>query len=227
VSALPPALDAGAVGAALAVPAGPLDLRVWCVDLDAATAPGDGDSPAPVRARAARFAREVDRRRYLVSQALLRQALGDAARDAWVEGAHGKPALVRGAPHFNLSRREGWAAIAVSATHEVGVDIETLRSIDDAAELAALHFSPRERAAVLGAVGPSRDRAFLQVWTRKEACMKATGLGLFLPPLSFECGAQAQAQLVRVDTGPATRSLWVHSVALEAPVVLSWAAVLR
>lgn len=212
------ALEPGAAAASAGI-----DLSLWLVDLDAAEAP-DGVLPQAVLARAARFVREGDRRRYLASQAALRALV---PHDISAAGPQGKPVLPDG-PWFNLSRRDGWAAVARSSTHEVGVDLETLRAIDDARELAALHFSPGERAAVDGAADAGRDRTFLTVWTRKEACMKATGLGLTLAPSGFECGAGADARSVRVAHRGREWALQVHTLpSAPAPVVLSWAVVLR
>ncbi len=204
-----PGLDLAALG---------IELRLAVVDLDAVSETDDALPDALVQ-RAARFVRATDRRRYLASRAALRRAVGGTG--SWVEGAHGKPALAEPPPHFNLSRRDGWAAIGVSATHELGVDVETLRPIDDAQELAALHFTPSERQGVADA------QDFLRVWTRKEACMKATGLGLSLAPSSFECGAQAAASRVRIETPQRHWSLLVHTPPLQAPFVLSWAVVLK
>jgi 4'-phosphopantetheinyl transferase len=193
-----------------------IDLQLWWAELDETRdAPLLSDAE---QQRAARFVRERDRRRYLASHAVLHDALG--ACSPWVHGAHGKPALALPPPHFNLSRRDGVAAVALSMTHEVGVDVETLRTIDDARELAALHFTPRERAAV------ADDASFLRVWTRKEACMKATGLGLSLPPSSFECGAQADLRTVQVSDARRTWTLRVHTPPVDAPLVVSWAVVL-
>jgi 4'-phosphopantetheinyl transferase len=207
--AIDPGMDLAALG---------IELQLWLFDLDAWDGVADG-LPEAVTQRAARFVRDADRRRYLASQAALRRSPG--VRPApWRTGTHGKPALVDGPPHFNLSRRDGWAVVGVSGTHELGVDIETLRPIDDAPALAQLHFTPREREAMTAAPG------FLRVWTRKEACMKATGLGLSLAPASFECGARAEPARVRVQTRQRAWSLLVNTPALVAPVVVSWAVVL-
>jgi 4'-phosphopantetheinyl transferase len=193
-----------------------IDLQLWWADLEAAW---DATCLSEaVQQRATRILRERDRRRYLASHAALLQALGE--RGPWVHGTHGKPALTSPPPHFSLSRRDGVAAVALSMTHEVGVDVETLRTIDDARELAALHFTPREREAVVD------DAGFLRLWTRKEACMKATGLGLSLPPSSFECGAQADVCRVRVSSALRTWTLLVHTPPVDAALILSWAVVL-
>jgi 4'-phosphopantetheinyl transferase len=200
-----------------------IDLRLWRVDLD--TASFDGTPPAPERQRAARFVRQADGRRYLASHAALRSVLGTG--EPWVAGAHGKPALASPPPHFNLSRREGVALVGMSATHEVGVDVEPLRAMADADELAQLHFTPRERHDVARASGGARDQVFLRCWTRKEACMKATGCGLSLAPSSFECGAHAEAERVRVQTAQREWTLLVFSPEVAGnDIVVSWAVVL-
>jgi 4'-phosphopantetheinyl transferase len=175
--------------------------------------------------RAARFVRATDRRRYLASHAALRRLLG--AHDRWAQGRYGKPALAAPPPHFNLSRRDGVALIGISTTHELGVDIETLRAVDDAQALAELHFTPSEREGVASQGGTAKERAFLLGWTRKEACLKATGCGLSLPPSSFECGVQAVPARVCVATPQRRWDLLVHSPDCgNAGVVASWALVI-
>lgn len=201
-----------------------IDLRLWWVDLDAV--PAD-DTPAQAELlRAARFARQDDGRRYLASHAALRHVLG--TREAWVAGDNGKPALASPPPHFNISRRGGVALIGVSTTHEIGVDVEPLQAMADADELAQLHFTPHERDGVAREQGTARDLAFLRCWTRKEACMKATGRGLSLAPSTFECGAQAATRRVQVSLAQRSWTLLVHSPEVAgSDIVVSWAVVLK
>jgi 4'-phosphopantetheinyl transferase len=200
-----------------------IDLRLWRVDLDAAHF--DDVPSAAEQQRAARFVRADDGRRYLAAHAALRHLLD--TRAVWVAGAHGKPVLASPPPHFNLSRRGRVALIGISTTHEIGVDVELLHTMADANELAQLHFTSRERDAVQRESGTARDRAFLRCWTRKEACMKATGLGLSLAPSSFECGAQAASERVRVSLAQRAWTLFVHSPEVAgSDIVVSWAVVL-
>jgi 4'-phosphopantetheinyl transferase len=207
-------------GGDLAAPG--IDLRLWLVDLDAAEA--DEMLPPTELQRAARFVRPADARRYLASHTALRRLLGTHA--PWVQGANGKPALASPPPHFNLSRRDGVALIGISATHEIGVDVEPLQAMADADELAALHFTPREREGLLRESGAARDRAFLRCWTRKEACMKATGCGLSLAPSSFECGLDSASARVQVRLAQRAWNLLVHSPDSGDDVVAAWAVVL-
>jgi 4'-phosphopantetheinyl transferase len=213
VQALDPGFDLAAQG---------IDLRLWLVDLD--VGPSDDMLEAAELQRASRFVRKDDGRRYLASHAALRRMLG--TRAPWTQGANGKPALASPPPHFNLSRRGGVALIGISATHEIGVDVEPLQPMADANELAQLHFTPLEREDVERESGAARDRAFLRCWTRKEACMKATGRGLWLAPSSFECGAQATAERVLVVTPRRAWTLLVHSPRSGDDVVASWAVVI-
>ena len=137
--------------------------------------------------RARRFAFERDRRRYIVARARLRQLLGERLGTApeslrFVYEPHGKPALARRAGQrdvrFNLSHCGEIAAYAFAEGREVGVDIEEVRELPDADQLALRFFSRRERAAYLRLPRRERPRGFFNCWTRKEAFVKALGVGL-------------------------------------------------
>ncbi len=201
-----------------------VDLQLWLVDLDTAPAGSEDMLTDAELQRAARFVRPDDGRRYRAAHGALRGLLGTPA--PWVIGAHGKPALASPPPYFNLSRRGGVALIGISATHDIGVDVEPLRAMPDAEDLAQLHFTAREREGVARASGGERDRAFLRGWTRKEACLKATGCGLSLAPSSFECGVHAGAERVCVSM---PRRAWELLVCCSPDsskdVIVSWAAV--
>jgi 4'-phosphopantetheinyl transferase len=75
--------------------------------------------------------------------------------------------------------------------------------------LAVRFFSPRERAALAVLAPGVRARAFFDVWTRKEAYVKARGLGLAMPLDSFDVAAAPAATdallATRPDSGDAAR----------------------
>ena len=123
------------------------------------------------RERAARFAFEPDRRRYIVTRALLRQLL--AARlgipPEAVElaaGARGKPALAgqlaASALRFNVSHCQDVAVYAFASGREVGIDVEAVRELPDADDVAARWFSPRGYAAYR-ALAPGEPARILRV----------------------------------------------------------------
>ena len=161
--------------------------------------------------RAGRFVFERDRRRYLAARCAMRECLSATTGLApgtlqIVGGAFEKPRLANAQGcHFNLSRREDWALLGISLEAEIGVDVEAHHVVDDVTTLAQAHFSANEFNSFLAVEPPERDDAFLRVWTRKEACLKAVGTGLRVPPATLEVGlGEGVAQLsILSDTGPA------------------------
>lgn len=141
------------------------------------------------RARAARFVREADRQRAVVTRAVLRTLAGHyvqnpAALVAFSIGSHGRPALCPqrhpGAPAFNLSHSGGLLLLAFAPAGTcLGIDLEAHRAMPDMAQLTRRFFAPDE-ARDLAAIEPEAARlaAFFDCWTRKEAVVKALGLGL-------------------------------------------------
>lgn len=137
------------------------------------------------RDRAARFRFAQHAHRNRVGRAMARHLLAHwpgctrtmpASAQVWVEGPHGKPALAHhGAPRFNLSHSNGWALLVVSDTLEVGVDLEELGSRAHLDGMASRILSPGELHAQSS---PLSEDALLCTWVRKEACLKALGVGL-------------------------------------------------
>ena len=133
-------------------------------------------------ARAARFRFEPPRVQFVTTRAALRRLLGrhcDVPPEAirFTYGPHGKPSLAwpECEVHFNVSHTDGLAVCAL-APRPVGVDVERLRSVDVPA-LATRVCSSEEAASLLALPEPRRTRAFFVTWTRKEAYVKARGIG--------------------------------------------------
>jgi 4'-phosphopantetheinyl transferase len=138
------------------------------------------------RTRAARFVREADRARHLLGRALARtllaRRLGAApASLRLVADADGKPALDGAGPAFNLSHSGDWIACALADDAAVGVDVqETTPSMARPDDFGRV-FGPRERARIDDAPDEAaRIAAFARAWARKEALLKAVGVGLQL-----------------------------------------------
>lgn len=142
---------------------------------------------ADERRRAGDFIRERDRRRFVVARGQLRRLLssrlGIPPSEIELEyGPQGKPRLSPRMPvpelRFGVSRSEDVAVVAFSDTHEVGVDIEALRPVAEADDIAALCFSIPEYESYRALPSESRAEGFLRRWTRLEAISKALGCGL-------------------------------------------------
>ena len=169
----------------------PREAVVWRVPLDVPDGQADrlGARLSPdERARAAAYAVERDRRRFVVSRGRLREILAcelgaDPTALAFEVGRHGKPRVA--GLGFSLSRSAGLALVAVAPTPGVGVDLERCRDSLDVDQTARHAFGPAERRALDALPPASRRRGFFAGWTRKEALLKAWGTGLARPLDSF------------------------------------------
>ncbi len=169
------------------------------------------------RARAERFHFERDRRRFIAARAQLRMILAryvgiDPYALVFSYGSRGKPFLAQASKpplKFNLSHSGELALVAVTRDRDIGVDLEEVRSFDDAGGLAERFFSPQENAVLRALPETARLEAFFCCWTLKEAYVKATGDGLALATDSFDV-AFARGEPVRLlrvegDSGEASR----------------------
>lgn len=199
--------------------------EIWIVDL---TRPSTRLGPCAAlldeaeRARASRFVRPEDHARYVASHAALRVILArhlacDPTEIRFASGPGGKPQLAgaaRGVFAFNLSHSGDRALIGVTDGSAIGVDVEAIRPISDTLRIARSHFAADEAAALQSLPSEAVDQAFFALWTRKEAVVKALGVGLALPLDRFSVtlppspprllrGAQGGAwTLSAVDAGP-------------------------
>ncbi|MBD1915175.1 MULTISPECIES: 4'-phosphopantetheinyl transferase superfamily protein [Cyanophyceae] len=142
------------------------------------------------RSRYERFRFNQHRQEYLVAHALLRSCLsryGDRQPWEWAFSTndYGRPELSEGNGslplRFNLSHTTSLVACAVTRFADVGVDVEYTARKGDLAAIAKTSFAPEELAELNRLTGMAwRDR-FFDLWTLKEAYIKARGLGLSLP----------------------------------------------
>jgi 4'-phosphopantetheinyl transferase len=173
---------------------------VWWAAIDVADPGLDRLLTAADRERIARFRQPADRDRGQVGWALARLLLGErlgiAPADLVIDRtcvlcgcANGKPRVVDPpAPvDFSLSHSGDHVVVAITDGTPVGVDIERLRAapVDDGLLRSVL--TPGEIAAI----DTERDDAFIRLWVRKEAVVKAMGTGLRTPMHVFSVAAAA------------------------------------
>ncbi len=189
-------------------------LDVWRVHLDALDLPtsavlGAALSPDEA-ARAMRYHRFIDRERFKRGRGVLRALLGlylGRAPDAvaLTANAHGKPLLASSSLCFNVAHSDDLALYAFAKRRRVGVDVERVHDDGDWRSIAVHFFSAREQQALSTLSGPALMAAFFAIWTRKEAYVKARGLGLSLPLDSFdvdhEPGSRSVVTMHDVDGG--------------------------
>ena len=100
-------------------------------------------------------------------------------------GRHGKPSLAPVSNHldiqFNISHSADWMLCALARTNAVGVDVERVRQNVDFTGMARMLFSDLDRREFLSIQEDQRAELFYGSWVRREACVKAIGLGLHFP----------------------------------------------
>jgi 4'-phosphopantetheinyl transferase len=117
-------------------------------------------------------------------------------------GDHGKPRLANSTlhslPSFNLSNSGELAMLGLVREHEIGVDVEKVCEVADLEALASQCFSASEQKTLLALPTELRLEAFFRCWTRKEAYVKALGVGFSARLDSFDV-TMASNEVARVS----------------------------
>lgn len=172
----------------LAIPAGQVHVFRTCLDCGtAALAKFERLLSQEESERAARFRFEAHRNRFIAGRARLRQVLSrcaglDPREIELAYSIEGKPRLAASMPRtglqFNLAHSNELALIAVTHNARIGIDLEFVRPLSDMDALVSRFFSKRESALFQELAEPEKPAAFFNLWTRKEALLKATGAGI-------------------------------------------------
>lgn len=187
-----------------APPLGTDAVHVWLVDLDARPIDTDGLSVKETE-RAKRFHYQQDATRYSTLHRTLRALLGGylgtpGKQLTFVTGEHGKPSLAteHGRLHFNISRSARYGLIAVSRTGPVGIDIEHRNQTTDVLRVGRGFFAAAEVTTLEALDSIRRQNTFFDLWTRKEAYLKALGTGLSRDTRSFSVADCQISEYTRV-----------------------------
>ncbi|MFF3844555.1 4'-phosphopantetheinyl transferase family protein [Streptomyces sp. NPDC002328] len=155
------------------------------------------------RTRYEAISKPADRERFLAGCALSRIALSEPLGLPPAEiplrrvcprcgGPHGKPGLAA-APHadvgFSVTHSGDVVGVAVGRGVAVGLDAEERDAALDVATVAPVALTDRELTALNAHPATARAAAFLRTWTRKEAVLKALGVGLTVPLRRLEVSA--------------------------------------
>jgi 4'-phosphopantetheinyl transferase len=176
--------------------------------------------------RVGRF--DVHRDRFIAGRGWLRTVLGrylqtDPALIDFTYSKLGKPALPIAFEstklNFNLAHSEDLALLAVTQLGTVGVDVECIRPIKNVEDLVARFFSRRENELFQKLPLEERPAAFFNLWTRKEALLKATGEGIAggLDRVEVSFQAHEPAQLLALPDGSGEAAQWSLSELIPAP----------
>jgi 4'-phosphopantetheinyl transferase len=177
------------------------------------------------RARAARFSLERDRERFIQAHGITRRILADycgvdAAALTFVRNRHGKPHLALPTSgsnlQFSMSHSDGCCMLALRLDHAVGIDVEKVRDMPRALDVAQGYFTPAESRLLAALEGTARRDAFLALWTLKEATVKTLGLGLATHLGRVEFDLDPGGRLVAWDGDRFVARNW-SALPLDAP----------
>jgi 4'-phosphopantetheinyl transferase len=180
------------------------EIHVWRASLDqppARVAALEQTLSLDERSRVQRYRFAHDKQYFIIRRGLLRLMLGDyldiePGSLRFHSGPYGKPALAEmpGAYmlHFNVSHSREIALFAFARDREVGVDIEYVRPVAEAEQIAGRYFSVLARDSLRDLPPDRTYEQFFVYWTRLEAYLKASGMGL--------AGAESQGLLSPENT---------------------------
>jgi phosphopantetheinyl transferase len=135
-------------------------------------------------AKSRRFRFSRHRVSYIVVHGFLRWMLGRhlGISPETVEityNSYGKPSVAGYSKHifFNLSHSSGISVLAFDPDNEIGVDVERT---DEEFEYESIvqHFFSKEEEKHIQQIKTEARKRFYEIWTRKEAYLKAAGTGI-------------------------------------------------
>jgi 4'-phosphopantetheinyl transferase len=177
-------------------PLTPNEIHVWLVPYDEIADERLHDAyrdllDAAERQQEPRFYFPRDRRRYLVTRALVRTVLSrylsiDPRDCIFSTNAYGRPDIVNAQARqaclsFNLSHTHSLIVLGVTRGRALGVDVENVSARQVSMDIADRYFAPQEVAALTATPPHEQQYRFFEYWTFKESYIKARGMGLSLP----------------------------------------------
>jgi 4'-phosphopantetheinyl transferase len=176
------------------------------------------------RARHEGIRAESDRDEYAAAHALLRVTLSeldDRPPASWrfAAGPHGKPALAHSGPRltFNLSHARGLVACAVAAGGDVGLDVEPITRATNWRGIASRYFSSAELAEIDHVQPASQATRFFELWTLKEAFVKALGVGLSQPLSAITFSAERPDAIAFTPPSDVAAAVWQFGLYAPTP----------
>jgi 4'-phosphopantetheinyl transferase len=140
---------------------------------------------------------------------------------AMVANANAPLPLTRSPKEFSKSTAEG-----IARAPHVGIDLEYMRPMPEAEQLAKRFFSPREHAVISSLPVEQKQQAFFHAWTCKEAYLKAIGEGLpGLDKVEVSLVPGEPAALLSIQGDQQAASHWFLHQLIPAPDYMATLAV--
>lgn len=132
--------------------------------------------------RAQNYCRPLDAAAFILGRGILRTLLGRILETApdklrFGQNPNGKPFLENGRLHFNLSHSRDRLLIAIAEDRPIGIDVEFRRETERIEPIAERWFTAEEQSHLKNSADPRS--CFFDIWTLKEAFVKARGDGVY------------------------------------------------
>lgn len=210
------------------IPIRPDSLHIWQLSLNLE----DQDHhlwsllSADEQQRAKRFVRLQDQAKFVQVRGSLRALLGQYLERPGGElcfdyGEYGKPQLVAACNpinlEFNVSHSQKVALIAVTQAVAVGIDVERVNTRVNYQHLSRRFFADVEHQALLRQSVEKQRHVFFQLWTRKEACIKAMGgsIAHSLDQVLVSQDLEQPMVAITVQRQPKPCQLFLYTLALD------------
>ena len=165
--------------------------------------------------RAKQFQVEQARARFLICRVILKNILRrysnlEAGCLRFEYGRYGKPYLSNTDLRFNSSHSNNLALYAIGLGQEIGIETEYIRPVLDRDQIVDRYFTAKEKIMYGRLTPDAKGPAFFNGWTRKEAYLKATGVGLNQPLRTVEVSLEPgkPARLLRINGNPREADAW-------------------
>lgn len=169
--------------------------------------------------RANRFRFAKHRRRFIAARAILRELLAgylqsSAEQISFTYNPQGKPELASSFNNshlqFNISHSEDLALYSFNYQQKIGIDLEYLRENVDYASIAKRFFCETEFKLINSCIAEQQQQRFYQLWTAKEAYLKAIGKGL---------GGGLETSEIKLDSED---NIYLHSISNKPEIANDW-----
>ena len=172
------------------------------------------------KTRANRFRFEQHRDRFIAGRGILRQLLANYLQIKsdliiFEYSDRGKPqiasSLNKDSLQFNVSHSQDLALYGFNYQKNIGVDLEYIKDKIDYEQLAKRFFTTEELRLINSYPASEQKTIFFQLWTAKEAYLKATGDGLAgsLDTIEFTLDSNYELNLVQIKQDRAAASHWL------------------
>jgi 4'-phosphopantetheinyl transferase len=167
------------------------------------------------KSRANKFRFEIHKNNYIIRTGILRILLSNyiMCQPNEIEfkiGEFGKPKLTNSELAFNLSHSKSKAIIAFAINPQLGIDIEYIDEKIEAKQIAKNYFSAEDRTQLYALSDEKLANGFFNIWTKKEAFIKAIGTGLTYPLDAFDASLDVfeKKALARLGTSFTEAKKW-------------------